>query len=121
MVSSEADDVDHYLAEIPDAHRAAMEGLRDLFRSELGGFAEVMAHGMPTYRRDGTVSAGFALQKRYVSIYVLREDVIAAFADRLAGHDRGKGCLRFRRPEDIDTDLVRDLLRAVAAGPGPVC
>lgn len=121
MVSSRAVDVDTYLAELPEQERAAMSGLRDLFVAELPGFEEVMEYGMPCYRRDGTIEAGFARQKRYVSLYVVREDVAAAFADRLANQDMGKGCLRFRRPEVIDTDLVRDLLRATAATRGPVC
>jgi hypothetical protein len=33
----------------------------------------------------------------------------------------GKGCLRFRKPEKIDFDLVRDLLRATAQKPGTIC
>ncbi|MGW0391555.1 hypothetical protein ACWDYJ_11780 [Streptomyces sp. NPDC003042] len=45
-----------------------------------------------------------------------------AFADRLAAHDTGKGRLRFRSPDRIDLDLIRDLLRTTAsAPPGPVC
>jgi hypothetical protein len=30
-------------------------------------------------------------------------------------------CLRFRKPENIGFDLVRDLLGATAARPGTVC
>jgi hypothetical protein len=33
----------------------------------------------------------------------------------------GKGCIRFRKPEAIDWDLLRDLLRAVATSPGTIC
>ncbi|QOV40764.1 hypothetical protein IM697_21645 [Streptomyces ferrugineus] len=40
----------------------------------------------------------------------MRGDVRDEFEERLAGQDMGKGCLRFRRPENIDFDLVRDLL-----------
>lgn len=51
----------------------------------------------------------------------MRGDVRDAFAERLAGQDMGKGCLRFRKPERVDLELVRDLLRATAAAPGQVC
>lgn len=51
----------------------------------------------------------------------MRGDVREDFAERLAGQDMGKGCLRFRRPEAVDLGLLRDLLRATAARPGPVC
>jgi uncharacterized protein YdhG (YjbR/CyaY superfamily) len=118
MVQSTAADVDGYLAELPEERREALTRLRELCRTELTGFTEVMAYGMPAYERNGTGEIAFASQKQYISFYLLRSDVRAAFADRLAGHDMGKGCLRFRKPERIDFDLVRDLLRATAAGPG---
>jgi uncharacterized protein YdhG (YjbR/CyaY superfamily) len=90
-------------------------------REELIGFAEELWYGMPCYIRDGVAEAGFASQKHYVSVYVLRTDVVTAHADALAGQDVGKGCLRYRKPEAIDFDLVRSLLAATAASTGPVC
>ncbi|MFG2627838.1 iron chaperone [Streptomyces sp. NPDC048473] len=121
MVRSEAKDVAGYLAELPEERRDALARLRSLCRAELAGFDEVMAYGMPAYERDGTAEIAFAAQKQYISFYLMRSDVREAFAKRLAGQDMGKGCLRFRKTEAIDYDLVRDLLRATAAGPGPVC
>lgn len=121
MVRSNAEDVDQYLAEAPEARREALTALRALCRAELTGFREVMAYGMPAYERDGAGEVAFADQKRYISLYLLRTDVRDAFADRLASHDMGKGCLRFRSPAKIDFALVRDLLRATAATRGAGC
>ncbi|MET8825324.1 DUF1801 domain-containing protein [Streptomyces sp. NPDC004610] len=124
MVRSTAETVDAYLDgldEARDDRRAALTRLRALCRAELTGFREVMAYGMPAYERDGVAEIAFAAQRQYLSLYLMRPDVRDAFAERLAGQDMGKGCLRFRRPERIDYDLVRDLLRATAAAPGPVC
>lgn len=121
MVQSQAEDVDGYLAEVPEERRAALTRLRELCRAELPGFAEVMAYGMPVYERDGVGEIAFASQKQYISFYLLRGDVREAFAEQLVGQDMGKGCLRFRKPEKIDFVLLRDLLRATAAGPGQVC
>ncbi|MFE0381484.1 iron chaperone [Streptomyces inhibens] len=122
MVQSSAADVAGYLAEVPEDRRPALTRLRELCRTELAGFTEVMAYGMPAYERPGGVGeVAWASQKRYISFYLLRSDVLEAFEDRLAGLNRGKGCIRFRRADAIDFDLVRDLLRATAAGPGPIC
>lgn len=121
MVQSKAEDVDGYLAEVPEERREALTRLRDLCRAELQGFTEEMAYGMPAYDREGFGGVAFASQKQYISFYLLRTDVRDAFADRLAGHDMGKGCLRFRKPEKIDFELIRDLLRATAAKPGKIC
>ncbi|MEV1081377.1 DUF1801 domain-containing protein [Streptomyces sp. NPDC050211] len=121
MVQSKATDVDGYLAEAGDDRREALTALRGLCRAELKGFDEVMAYGMPAYQRDGAAEIAFASQKQYISFYLMRTDVREAFEERLAGQDMGKGCLRFRKPEAVDFDLVRDLLRATVARSGEVC
>lgn len=118
MVQSKAADVATYLAELPADRCEALTRLRELCLTELTGFTEAMSYGMPVYERDGVGEIGFASQKQYISFYLLRSDVRDAFADRLASHDMGKGCLRFRK--DVDFDLVRDLLRATASGEGAV-
>ncbi|MEU7580845.1 DUF1801 domain-containing protein [Streptomyces sp. NPDC041068] len=122
MARSAAETVDDYLAEVSDEARGrALARLRELCRAELPDHTEVMAYGMPVYERGGAAEIAFANQKQYMSFYLMRSDIRDAFEERLAGHDMGKGCLRFRRPESIDFTLVRDLLRATAAGPGTVC
>ncbi|WP_328926286.1 DUF1801 domain-containing protein [Streptomyces sp. NBC_00190] len=113
-----------YLAGVPEARRPALTRLRELCLAELPGFAEVIAYGMPAYVRPGEEAAeiAWANQKQYVSFYLMRTDIRDAFADRLAAHDMGKSCLRFRRTDGIDFGLLRDLLRATAgAAPGKVC
>ncbi len=119
MVQSTAKDVETYLAELPEDRRDALAEVRRLCRRELTGFTEVMAHGMPAYQRDGVAEIAFAGQKQYISFYLMRPDVREAFAERLAGQDMGRSCLRFRTPRAVDFDLLRDLLRATAASPRP--
>ncbi|WP_327263076.1 DUF1801 domain-containing protein [Streptomyces sp. NBC_01232] len=117
-------DVATYLTTVPEARREALVRLRELCVAELTGFEETIAYGMPAYVREGE-SVGeiaWANQKQYISFYLMRTDVRDAFTDRLAPHDMGKACLRFRNPATVDFDLLRDLLRATAkAGPGQVC
>ncbi|MFD7325029.1 iron chaperone [Streptomyces sp. NPDC059875] len=123
MVGSAAEDVDGYLAEIVEPDRlTVLVRLRELCRTELHGFEEDMAYGMPVYRRPGgEPEIAFAAQKQYISFYLMRPDIREGFEDRLADQDMGRGCLRFRRTENVDFDLVRDLLRATARGPGEIC
>ncbi|MGP3687727.1 DUF1801 domain-containing protein [Streptomyces sp. IBSNAI002] len=113
-----------YLAAVPDARREACTLLRELCLTELAGFEEVIAYGMPAYVRPGAEAAeiAWANQKQYISFYLLRTDIRDAFADRLAPHDMGKACLRFRNPANVDFPLLRDLLQATAsAAPGRTC
>ncbi|MFJ6681166.1 DUF1801 domain-containing protein [Streptomyces werraensis] len=89
-------------------------------RAEIQGCTEVMAYGMPAYERDGVAEIACASRKQDISFYPLRGDALDAFAERPADQDAGGSCLRFSRPDGVDLDLVRDLLRATVAASGPV-
>lgn len=51
MAQSAAEDVDGYMAELPQEGKAALAALRQACRDELEGCTEVMAYGMPAYER----------------------------------------------------------------------
>jgi len=121
IVRSDATDVDSYLTQVPEGRRAVLTEMRDACRRLLAGFAEAMSYGMPTYSRDGIAEIAWASQKRYISLYVMRADVLDAHRGQLAGLDVGKGCIRYRSPAAVDLTAVRSMLTAVAASRGPVC
>ncbi len=118
---SNAETVAEYIAEAAPARHDALTLLRRLCREELSGFEEAMRYGMPSYLRDDAVEIAFASQKAYISLYILRQAALDANADRLAGLSTGKGCIRFRRPDQIDPDTVRALLSATVTDPGAIC
>jgi uncharacterized protein YdhG (YjbR/CyaY superfamily) len=120
-VPGDADDVDAYLALAPEERRAVLADMRDACRTLLPGFAEFMRYGMPAYSRDGVTEIAWASQKRYISLYVMRTDVLNAHRSQLAGLDVGEGCIRYRTPAAVDFTVVRSMLTAVAASRGPVC
>ena len=120
-MQSDADDVDTYLALAPEGRRAALGEMRDACRTLLAGFDESMRYGMPAYSRDGVTEITWASQKRYISLYVMRTDVLNAHRSQLAGVNVGKGCIRYRSPAAVNLAVVRSMLTAVAASQGPVC
>jgi len=99
----------------------ALKKLRTLCRRELRGFAEDIAYGMPSYSRAGQVEVSFAKQARYLSLYVLQKPVLDAYRKQLAGIRVGKGCIRYRRPDQIDWHLVARLLADANAGEAAIC
>lgn len=115
------DDVDTYLALAPEGRRAVLNEMREACRTLLAGFDESMRYGMPAYSRDGVAEIAWASQKRYISLYVMRTDVLNAYRSQLADLDVGKGCIRYRSPAVVDFTVVRSMLTAVAASQGPVC
>ena len=118
---SHAEGVVSYLEDVPDDRREAVDRLARTCREELAGFEESMTYGMPSYARDGVVEVAFASQKQYISLYVLRTDVVAAHRDQLTGLNLGKSCIRYRTPDQLDEAVIRSMLRATAAATGPVC
>lgn len=121
IMQSGAIDVDSYLTQVPEGRRAVLTEIRDACRRLLAGFAESMSYGMPTYSRDGTAEIAWASQKRHISLYVMRADVLNAHRGQLSGLDVGKGCIRYRSPAAVDFTVVQSMLTAVAASRGPVC
>jgi hypothetical protein len=117
--------VDGYLEQVTGSRREITIRLRKLCLAHLDGFTEGMKYGMPGYWRgpaaEGEGEIGFAAQKQYLSFYVVRTDVMAAHRDRLAGLSLGKGCVRYRRPEQVDWDVVRSILGQTATTSGPIC
>lgn len=118
---SEALDVDAYMAEVPPVREACLQMLRAACQKLLPGFEESMAYGMPSYARDGEGEVAFASQKQYIALYMPRTNVVARYRDRLAGLNVGTGCIRYRRPEQVNHDVVSAMLADTAGSKGPVC
>ena len=121
MVQSRAATVDEYIAEAPPERRDALARLRDVARRVLADHDERMMYGMPAYVMGDQCAYAFASQKQYIALYVTKPGVHARNAEALKGLDCGKGCIRFRKPADIDFALVETLLRDTAASDEPPC
>jgi uncharacterized protein YdhG (YjbR/CyaY superfamily) len=111
MVQSKGRTVEGYLLDLPAERRAPIERMREIALRTLTGFTEGIEYGMPFYRRSATEAVGFASQRQYIALYPGVE-VLTAFRRELGGLDLGKGCVRFRRPEQIDWSLVERLFKA---------
>jgi len=122
-MQSTAKDVTTYIREAPVERREVLMRLRDLYRATLTSFEESMDYGGPSYKRNGVVEAGFASQKNFIGVYILRTDVMNAHKDLLKakGVSVGKGAIRYSKPERIDFGVVESMLRATVESTGPVC
>ncbi|MBC8334653.1 MAG: DUF1801 domain-containing protein [Anaerolineales bacterium] len=123
MVQSKSKTVDAYLNEVPAERKAGLSKLRELCLSSLKGFQEGMAYGMPSYSRNGEVEVAFASQKNYISLYILKQVVMNAHKEKLAGQgiSFGKGCIRYTRTERMDFELVENMLRDAERSDGEIC
>ena len=120
-MQSKARDVAGYLESLPDERRIALEKLRESCRQFLQGYEECMEYGMPAYKRGGVVEVAFASQKQYISLYMLKKDVVDRHRGALAGCRIGKGCIRFSKPDRIDFTVVSRLLQDMAKSKSAPC
>ena len=110
-MQSKAADVKTYIAEVQAKRQAAIKKLRSLCRQNLIGYEECIAYGMPCYKRNGVAEVGFASQKQYIALYVMKAAVVEHFRGKLGASSIGKGCIRFTNPDKIDFEMLRELLR----------
>ena len=122
-MQSKAKSVDAYLEEVPTERVEALTKLRELCLAALKGFGESMAYGMPSYSRNGEVEVAFASQKNYISLYILKQEVMDAHKEAVAekGISFGKGCIRYTKPERIDFEIVEQMLIANKESDAPIC
>jgi uncharacterized protein YdhG (YjbR/CyaY superfamily) len=122
-MQSTAKDVTAYLNEVPVERLPALTKLRDLCLTSLKGFEESMRYGGPCYSRNGEVEVGFASQKNFIGLYILRTDVMDAHRDllKVKGVSLGKGCIRYSKPEKIDFKVVEMMLKATQKSTGVIC
>jgi uncharacterized protein YdhG (YjbR/CyaY superfamily) len=121
VMKSNAANVARYIAEQPKEWQPTLKRLRAACRSQLPGYIEGMAHGMPSYARDGQIEVAFGKQARYLSLYILKQPVCEAHRPQLAGLSLGKGCIRYRQPDQVDWDVVSMLLADTCVSTDRIC
>src|SRR5450631_3948515 len=103
--------IDDYLATITGDKRIALEKLRRTIRSIVPRAEECISYGLPAFRLDGAVVAGFSATAKGCSYYPFSGSTFQTLAGELEGSDRTKSALHFRPDEPLPANLVRKLLR----------
>jgi len=80
-----------------------------------------MKYGLPSF---GEICA-LASQKNHMALYVCEGDIVKAHLARLGKVSCGKGCIRFKRIDDLDLSAVESILKEILKlrkrGIGPSC
>ena len=113
MVMSKAKTVSEYLAETDATRKPALTKFRKLAKDSLKGCDEGIDYGMPVYKKDGEMVTAFANQKGYIAFYA-GQKAIEAHKAALKGIDCGKGCIRYKKIDAIDFDVVASLFKHIA-------
>lgn len=134
MVRSNATTVEQYLAELPDDRRADVESVRDLVLANLPqGYVETIRWGMityevplevypDTYNGQPLMFLALAAQKRHLALYLTNVAFVPGGEERFRTRyletgkklDMGRSCLRFKKADDLATDLIAETIRSTS-------
>jgi uncharacterized protein YdhG (YjbR/CyaY superfamily) len=115
MAAMTADEVDAYLAALEEPKQATLEALRRSIRAVVPDAEECISYGMPAFRVNGKVVAGFAAFKNHLAYLPHSGEVLDRLGDRLDGYERTSGSLHFSTCEPLPDDLVRSLIETKLA------
>jgi uncharacterized protein YdhG (YjbR/CyaY superfamily) len=104
-------DVDRYLASLAQPKRGTLEELRRTILEILPEAEECIAYGLPAFRVQGKVIAGFAAFKNHLSYLPHSGSVFREFEGELSQYKTSKGALQF----PIDTPLPKALVKRLIA------
>jgi uncharacterized protein YdhG (YjbR/CyaY superfamily) len=103
--------IDAYLAGVPADRRTVLQRLRQTIRTIVPGAEECISYGIPAFRLDGAIVAGFAATATGCSYYPFSGSTLASVAPAIAGYRHTRSALHFTPEKPLPGPLVRKLLR----------
>ncbi len=105
-------DIDRYLAALDEPKRSSLEAVRQSILEVVPNAEQCISYGLPAFKVDGKVVAGFAAFKQHLSYLPHSGSVLPALADDLARYDQTKGSLHFAIDKPLPKRLVKKLVTA---------
>ena len=108
---SAPEEVDAYLAAVPEPSRVALEQLRKTIRSAAPKATEAIGYAIPTFYHHGPL-VSFSAPSKHCSFYVMSPAVMKAFQKELEPYDTATATIRFSPEKPLPAALVRRLVKA---------
>jgi len=102
--------IDDYLAALDEPKRTTLQALRHMIHGIIPHAEECISYGMPAFRLEGKVIAGFAAFKNHLAYLPHSGSVLGELADDLPGYDSTLGSLHFPIDKPLPKSLVKKLI-----------
>jgi len=103
-------EIDEYIANVDEPKRSTLSELRRTIVQIIPDAEQCISYGMPAFRLNGKVVAGFAAFKNHLSYLPHSGSVLSELQDDLAGYSMSAGALRFPVDEPLPAELVEKLI-----------
>ncbi len=102
--------IDEYLARLDEPKRSTLQQLRRTIREIVPNAEECISYGMPAFRLEGEVFAGFAAFKNHLSYLPHSGSVFSQLSGDLDGYEWTPGSLHFPIDKPLPKALVVKLI-----------
>jgi uncharacterized protein YdhG (YjbR/CyaY superfamily) len=103
-------EVDRYLAAVDEPGRSTLGALRQTIAELIPDAEECISYGMPGFRLQGKMVAGYAAYKNHLSYFPHSGSVIHELAGDLTKYETNAGTLRFPLDKPLPKRLVKKLV-----------
>jgi uncharacterized protein YdhG (YjbR/CyaY superfamily) len=104
------EEIDDYLAALDEPKRSTLQALRRTILAVIPEAEQGISYGVPAFRVDGTVVAGFAAFKNHLSYLPHSGSVFPELEDELAAFKTSSGALQFPIDKPLPKALVKKLI-----------
>ena len=104
--------IDEYLAGQSAECREALLKVRRAIRAVAPEAEECISYGMPAFRLNGKLIAGFRAAASHCSFHPMSGATVATLRAELAKYDTSPGTVRFPARAPLPATLVRKLVKA---------
>jgi uncharacterized protein YdhG (YjbR/CyaY superfamily) len=94
-VASKPATIDAYLSKVKGERRTALEALRRTIRGIVPEAEECVSYGMPAFRLDGRIVAGFAATSKGCSYYPFSGSTLVTLAQDLDRYEGTRSAVHF--------------------------
>jgi len=114
-VESGKDDVDAYLARVPEPARTTLEKMRAMVRAAAPKDAtEAISYGIPSFQYKGGV-VWYAAFKKHCSFFPMDHSLEEEFEDELKKYRTSKGTIQFPVDKPLSKALVTRIVKSRVA------
>jgi uncharacterized protein YdhG (YjbR/CyaY superfamily) len=104
--------IEGYLSTVKGPRRAALRALRRTIRAIVPRAEECISYGIPAFRLDGRIVAGFAATTKGCSYFPFSGSTLGTLSRELEAYEKTKSSLHFDPASPLSRTLVRKLIRA---------
>lgn len=104
------EEIDAYLANLDELKRSTLGESRRTIVAIVPAAEECISYGVPAFKLDGKVIAGFAAFKNHLSYLPHSGSVFPELRDDLVGYQTSSGALQFHIDQPPPRELVEKLI-----------